>query len=63
MSTEAEAVVLEGLRRALMEATGNLYRVFTSMDRGKDHEQKFSYGVDKHIKDYDRMVALVGKKD
>ena len=62
MSTEAEAVVLEGLKRALIEATCGLYRVFTSVDRGKDHEQKFSNGVEKHIRDYDRMVALVGKK-
>ena len=59
MSIEAETVILDGLKRALIEATGNLYRVFTSVDRGPDHEDKFVKGIAKHMKDYDRMAELL----
>lgn len=55
----AEEVMLEGLRAALMEATGNLYRVFTSVDYQEDREHKFLKGVMKHRMDYERMAAIV----
>lgn len=58
-----DEIILEGLRRALMEATGNLYRVFTSPDREADHEEKFMRGVEKHVADYERMTALVTKRE
>ena len=62
MSTEAQAIVIEGLKRALIEATCGLYRVYTSVDREKGYEERFAKGIEKQMTDYDRMVALVGKK-
>lgn len=59
MLPETKTVILEGLYKALIEATGNLYHVFTSMERPEDHEQKFMRGVEKHSADYERMIDLI----
>lgn len=58
-TTENEDLMLEGLRRSLMEATSHLYKVFTSFDHAEDREEKFLRGAERHRADYERMVALV----
>jgi hypothetical protein len=59
MTPDTEALMQEGLKRALIEATCGLYRVFTSHDAPPDHEEKFMRGVRKHAEAYERMAALV----
>ena len=62
MNIETEAIVLEGLKRALLEATWNLYRVYTDTSRETGYEERFTKGIDRHMKDYERMVELVVKR-
>ena len=59
MKDTTREVMLIGLRQGVLEATANLYRVFTSPDRGADHEKKFLRGIEKHVEDYERAIELL----
>ena len=62
MNIETEAIVLEGLKRALIEATCGLYRVYTDPNHEKGYEERFIKGIERHMKEYERMVELVVKR-